>query len=452
LSGAPCDFAEHGALCFMHLKLPILAHEAPSMKPLCRHGIRGLFLLFATGLPGVTQLEAQRQTAPPPRIARERFVPSADGMTVHDALLHVTWLADANYPATQKFGLPIKAGGAMTYAVARRWVAALNASNGGAGYLGRNNWTLPSTPATDGSCSVAKGPNGNSFGFDCVNSPMGSLYYRGFGLRQPNTAVPIPPAAVGPFKNLQPYLYWYATGRARGARALRRDNGNHTFSFNNGWQGGNVSNHVMYVLPMIPGPLPGAPPASGMNLQPSADGQTVYDPIANVTWLANANLAAEMQFGVPDIVPDGAMSATTADAFIAAMNRYDRNKGYLGQTRWELPPANPDPNCTNPEGGYNCSGSPMGGLYYNHLIKILGVAPGDPVVRAPDIAIGPFHNIQPYLHWSCAGDGKKTTCSGSPAAPGFQWSFSFGNGFQGTDVIGNSLHVMVYSPDPEKPQ
>jgi hypothetical protein len=47
----------------------------------------------------------------------------------------------------------------------------------------------------------------------------------------------------------------------------------------------------------------------------------------------------------------------------------------------------------------------------------------------------------------CAADGTETTGSGEPAAPGFQWSFSFGNGFQGTDVIGNTLYVMVYAPD-----
>jgi hypothetical protein len=90
----------------------------------------------------------------------------------------------------------------------------------------------------------------------------------------------------------------------------------------------------------------------------------------------------------------------------------------------------------------------MGGLYHNHLLKLLGAQPGEPVVRAPDIAVGPFHNIQPYLYWSCAGNVGQNICSGAPAAPGFEWSFSFGNGFQGTDVIGNSLYVMVYAPDP----
>src|SRR5882672_7380240 len=83
-----------------------------------------------------------------------RFAPSADGLTVHDNVLHVTWLADANYPAKQKFGLPIQQSGAMTYANVRKWLTALNAS----GYLGHKNWTLPATPVTDPDCTVAKGP------------------------------------------------------------------------------------------------------------------------------------------------------------------------------------------------------------------------------------------------------------------------------------------------------
>jgi hypothetical protein len=380
-----------------------------------------------------------------------RFVASADGLTVRDNVLHVTWAADLNLPAKQKYGLAVHDSGSMTYPIARRWVAALNAAK----YAGRSDWTLPAMPATDSTCSVARGPNGNSFGFDCTSNPMGSLYYRGLGIKKPNTGVPIPANTVGPFRNFQPYLYWSLNGKERrragraGQRQAERQNGDHAFSFNTGWQGGNVSDHVMYVLPMIEGALPGTSPAKGTMLQPSTDGQTVYDPIANVTWLANANLAAEMKFGVSGIGADGAMTRTTADDFIDAMNGYNR-KGYLGQKRWQLPPTVPDPSCTMKEGGYNCSGSPMGELYHNHLLKILGKQPGESVVQVPDLKVGAFHNLQPYLYWACAGNDSRLACSGDPAAPGFQFSFSFGNGFQGTDVIGNSLYVMVYAPDPTK--
>jgi hypothetical protein len=378
-----------------------------------------------------------------------RFIPSSDGLTVKDTRLHVTWAADLDLPAKLKFGLPVHDSGSMTFAVARRWVAALNAS----GYAGRRDWTMPAMPATDSTCSVARGPNGNSFGFNCTNNPMGSLYYQGFGIRQPNTAVPMPPSSVGPFKNFQPYLYWSLNGKERtgtgraAQRQAARQNGDHAFSFNTGWQGGNVSDHVMYVLPMIDGPLPGTRPVKNRQLEPSPDGQTVYDPVANVTWLANANLAAEKTFGVRGIVADGAMTRQTADDFIDAMNR-DNGRGYLGHKNWQLAPTDPDPNCTMKDGGYNCSGSPMGALYYHHLLKVLSRPAGEPVVRVPDVRLGPFHNLQPYLYWACAGNTSAVNCSGDPAATGFQFSFSFGNGFQGTDVVGNTLYVMVYAPGP----
>jgi hypothetical protein len=378
----------------------------------------------------------------------DRFKLAADGLTVKDNLLGITWVSDLNLPAKYKLGLPVHDSGSMTYQVATRWVAALNTS----AYGGRRDWTIPAMPMSDSTCSVTRGPNGNSFGFNCTNNPMGSLYYRGLGVRQPNTAVPISPASIGPFRNFQPYLYWSLNGKdetgAGARRRIERQNGNHAFSFNTGWQGGNVSGHVMYVLPMIGGSLAGTRRA-GKDLQPSADGLTVYDPLANVTWLANANLAAEMTFGVNGIASDGAMTRATADDFIAAMNSY-RGTGYLRQNRWQLPPTEADSNCTMSDGGYNCSGSPMGGLYYNHLLRMVGRAAGEPVVRPPDVTLGPFHNLQPYLYWACAGNQSSINCSGDPAARGFQFSFSFGNGFQGTDVIGNSLYVMVYAVDIKK--
>ena len=117
----------------------------------------------------------------------------------------------------------------------------------------------------------------------------------------------------------------------------------------------------MYVLPVIEGTLPGTNLARGTELQPPSDKQTVYDAIANVTWRANANLAATMKFNVSGILADGAMTHTTAEAFIKAMNSYDR-KGYLGQKGWQLPPVETDPKCSNKDGGYNCTESPMGEL------------------------------------------------------------------------------------------
>lgn len=58
-------------------------------------------------------------------------------------------------------------------------------------------------------------------------------------------------------------------------------------------------------------------------------GRTVYDTVNNVTWLANANLAATQTFGVSGINRDGSMSWDTAQAWIAAMNAAN----YLGSNR-----------------------------------------------------------------------------------------------------------------------
>src|SRR5579871_1305881 len=220
---------------------------------------------------------------------------NADGLTVYDTVNNLTWLADFDLPATNRFGMPvcsssspqpcINANGSMNYQAAAAWVTAMNAAN----YLGHSNWQLPTTPAVDRGCTKT-GPNGDSFGYGCLASAFGSMYYTGLGISAPNTAVPIPANNVGPFGNVQPYLYWTQTSQG--------SSGNSTFSFDTGWQGANTLTHVMYVWPMIPGKLPGTPVSSGQSLQVNPGGQTVYDPVSNVTWLVNANLAATNGMGL----------------------------------------------------------------------------------------------------------------------------------------------------------
>lgn len=375
------------------------------------------------------------------------LIPSADGLTVHDTVLHVTWLANANLSATAagQFGVSkITPNGSMDYPTALKWVAALNGVNGGAGYLGHNNWQLPATPVLDPSCS-STGPNGDSFGKDCMNSAMGDLFYQSLGLQYPNTAVPIPANnTLGPFSNLQPYLYWSDTSNVDSSKGYL------TFSFNTGWEGSNVDKHYIYALAMIKGTLPGAPHPTGSGLQVSADGQTVYDPIADVTWLANADLAKTQTFGSQClngdgtlcINPDGSMSHTTAENWIRGMNA----AAYLGQTTWQLPPIPAtDATCSLSNSGFDCTGNPMGNLFYNQL----HLSQGTPAVPTPNVNVGPFNHIQPYLYWTCtAAQGSQILCQSAPPAPGFGWSFSFGNGFEGTDIVGNNLYVMVYFPPP----
>jgi uncharacterized protein (TIGR03437 family) len=380
--------------------------------------------------------------------AASTLVLSPDGMTVYDPVNKVNWLADVNLPASNRFGLPVCSGssidpktcvnpsGSMSYQAAAAWVKAMNAAN----YLGHSNWQLPTTPIVDTSCSFV-GPQTNSFGWGCTASAFGSLY-AALGLSDPNTAVPVPSIKTGPFINFQPDLYWSGT-------SLPQPTGDvsccGTFSFNSGWQGSNIAFNFLFVLPMIQGKIPGTPAASGMGLQLNPGGQTVYDPIANVTWLANANLPASESFGLPAckapgsppvcISQSGAMNFNSATQFIANMNA----AAYLGQSNWELPTT--DQNCA---ASYLCSvtNAPFQSLFYNQL----GLTPGTPVVSAPDIAVGPFTDIRPYLYWTCQANTVAEPCGSAVPATGFEWTFWFGNGFEGTDVLANDIYVTAYFP------
>ena len=353
---------------------------------------------------------------------------SADGLTVYDAARNITWLADGNLAASNRFTLPLCTGtgsqncvnssGAMDYASATAWVSAMNSAN----YLGHSNWQLPTTPPLDGGCSKT-GPNGDSFGYNCAASAMASMYNNLLGLKAPNTVTSIPADAVGPFINLQPYLYWSQTNLGASGYAA--------FSFVTGWTGANTVTHTIFVLPVIPGKIAGAPA-----------GQTFYDSISNVTWLTNANLAAGNRMGLPVcadatssapcVAPDGAMSWDSANQFIANLNA----AAYLGQKNWQLPAV--DPNCS----GYNCSSAanPMGELFYGQF----GLSKGMSAVSLPDVTTGPFHNLQPYLYWSCLGTEIASPCQANGPVANQEWSFSLANGFEGTDVLANDLFAIPY--------
>jgi hypothetical protein len=384
----------------------------------------------------VSACRAAKESAPVAAPANAPLIPAADGQTVYDPNLRVTWLADANLAATQTFEVSnINKSGSMDYATAVRWVAAMNKFDHGAGYLGHNNWQLPTAPEKDKSCART-GRNGESFGFNCSGSALGSLFYSSLRLHEPDTAVRMPANTVGPFKDFQPYLYW------SGSAAADPKQGFVSFSFSSGFQGANVWRNYLYVLPMIKGKLPGTPPVAAERLQANPGRQTVYDPIAQITWLADANLAAKLTFGVAGINPDGSMEHSTAVEWVAAMNKADRGRGYLGQTNWQLPETGPpDPSCSmKATTGFDCTGSAMGKLFY----KQLGLKRGESVVAAPDVKVGPFHNIQPYLYWACEAESAASACQPRGPAEGFEWNFSFGNGFEGTNLVANDLYVIVY--------
>jgi hypothetical protein len=228
------------------------------------------------------------------------------------------------------------------------------------------------------------------------------------------------------------------------------------FSFNTGFQGANVWRNYLYVLPMIKGKLPGTPSTSDSRLQADPGGRTVYDPITQVTWLADANLPAKQPLGIAEIKRDGAMDHEAAVRWLKALNETDG--GYLGRTDWDLPETGPpDPSCSmKGTTGFGCTSSALGSLFYRQL----GLRPGGSVIGPSEARVGPFYNVQPYLSWACAGESASSACQGNGPADGFAWNFSFGNGFQGTNLVGNDLYVMVYpdaasgkpAPTPPAPQ
>lgn len=368
-------------------------------------------------------------TAPAPQ--KGKLTPANGGATVYDAERNVTWLAEFNLPATKPLGVDgIHANGAMSYKSALQWVEALNKS----AHLGHTDWELPKTPPVDATCDRK---NRYNFGYGCQNSAFGGLY-QALGFRFPQTTVPMPKGGtVKGFVNLQPYLYW---SESSNANHPENENGYTTLSFANGFQGSNVARNYIYALPLVEGRF--------VPKSPADEARVVHD--GDVTWLADGNLAATQTFGVAGIAPTGAMPHDVALKWVAAMNAHDGGKGWLGTNRWKLPAtAKSDPSCTNKDTfGFDCTGSPLGRLYY----RTLGMKRGEPAVKAPDTNVGPFHGIEPYLYWACqaADDGKGCSQRKDDPVAGFGWSFSFGNGFQGTTTRENLLYVTAYYPGPPR--
>lgn len=159
--------------------------------------------------------------------------------------------------------------------------------------------------------------------------------------------------------------------------------------------------------------------------------QAWYDPVLDVTWLANANLAQTNSFGLPvsNLVnpPDGSISFTgrmnwaTANLWIEAMNEAK----FLGVDRWRMPVVRPVDGVEfdyafrhdgSADQGYNISapgtvhagstGSEMAHMYYNTLGNLAWCDPGfeTSCVLQPGGGFlqnrGPFETLQAFNYWS----------------------------------------------------
>ena len=165
-----------------------------------------------------------------------------DYQAYYDTILNITWLADANLAASNTFGLPydtdlgdhpndsygssyterILPDGNMNWGAALHWIDAMNASNGGAGYLGFNDWRLPTMiDISNDGCNFAY--SGTDCGYNVltgnasttVYSEMASMFYDTLGnlayydtsgnVNQPGWGL----SNTGPFANLEPTsVYW----------------------------------------------------------------------------------------------------------------------------------------------------------------------------------------------------------------------------------------------------
>ncbi len=368
----------------------------------------------------------------------------SDGTIVYDSNQGLCWLADANLAGDPyvraKLGVAgINPDGTMDYATALNWVNALNSYNDGNGYLGHNNWQLPTTPRGDPTCSSV---NAGNFGISCTGSAFGNLYSVGLGRAFPDSVVAHFFSLVWPLLNLQPALYWTSD---------QDSGGEETFSFDTGLGGANTTKYnYLHVLPMAPGAIGTLPAGSGVlpYMSGPAAGRAVYDTNTDTSWTLDANLAAWNNFGVsgtttivPDVktsvtvtVPlidaDGAMllaTAANAGGWLDAMNL----NNYAGTSNWMLPTL----------------------LDLEKLYKDLRLQAGDVRLESP-WSVGPFQHFQPFFYWSCERDANPMDNSQSACdptlspTPGFAFSFDFDDGFEGTDGLSKEFYVMVYYPAP----
>lgn len=170
-------------------------------------------------------------------------------------------------------------------------------------------------------------------------------------------------------------------------------------------------------------------------------GGLIYDTDLNVTWQANANLAATNTFGVSGIGTSGTMNWATGQNWIAAMN----TANYLDYSDWRLPTSlQPDPSCTvqsfGDSSGFNCTGSEMGHLFYNEL----GGVAGQPLFTTHNanydlfsIGISSANAGGVSIYW--------TGTLGANQSPGGVWDFHFNSGgtsgTQGLQNQGSSVYA-----------
>jgi hypothetical protein len=437
----------------------------------------------------------------------------------------VEWLADANLAGTLMKNDPtslllvpgINPDGTMSLNTATAFIAQLNSQ----AYLGITTWRLPTTFFQDSSCSFSAQLSGGTFGFACamafyspnplqplillnpsyVYSELAALF-NALGGRPHDSIRATHNDKLSLFTNLHPYLYWSQTAQPNNFYF------GHDFWFQNGFEGTENEYDSMYVLPVatvsaaatVPAASPAMIPACAvvinasnalgctkavgpgldlnttlptptLTLQASIDGKLFYDPVLNVTFLADANLAKTLldlkanarpgkplppdtQYLVKGVNPDGSMNQTTLANFLSALNGTGTSTPYLGISTWNTPTtatSGDNPNCTIkepgnavPDYGYNCDGmaSQLGELFYDELGGVAGERIKNPLIQSGRL----LHNLKADYYWQCqpAPGVDPSLCAHGTGK--LIPSFSLRIGYEGLQSDVNELFVMLVAP------
>jgi len=150
--------------------------------------------------------------------------------------------------------------------------------------------------------------------------------------------------------------------------------------------------------------------ANATTLESRLGGLAYYDPVANLTWLADAG-GASIERNWAD-----------ANAWAASLN-------VDGVTGWRLPTTTvPDASCDST--GFNCTGSEMGNLFYNTLGNTAG---------GTNLNTGPFSNYGYGITYYWTATEYDTNSA---------WYFHISEGLQGYTGKGDNIYAWaVHSGD-----
>jgi len=142
----------------------------------------------------------------------------------------------------------------------------------------------------------------------------------------PDSAVQNSQNRVGPFQNFQPYLYWSKSP------AVDAKQGFVTFSFSTGFQGAQCPCETIFTC--CRRSKASCKARLRRSRQPLAGQSRRNEPYTTrrqVTWLADANLAARQTFGIAEINRGRFDGSRTAVRWVNALNQPMAGHGYLGR-------------------------------------------------------------------------------------------------------------------------